>query len=706
MSGLKYVDGRQGNSSSYQVFETLSWSTFGGAVNRWRLRVLGLPLIYAAEAGTNLVARAKIPFSAMWSPAFVPKPSDWPDQCEVVGTFTIDQKKDFDVTPFADLAAWLEAGDKPIFIGFGSMVIQDPKSLERTIQDAAKAAGRRVIVQSSWTKLNVEGNGSDLLRNVGPCPHDWLLPQCSAVVHHGGAGTVAAGLRYGLPTVRSNPSAPYELFKLTSCFQSQMVCPFFADQFMWGYFVELAGVGPKACPVIKLTTEKLVEAFRLLGSEEIKTAASKLAGEMGQEDGIEGGLVHFLDCLPRENMLCDVSLLLGETAIARYELIGSRVESNGIKVSTEVAAYLEADRKFNWFRFWPSAQRRLERRMYGKGMRRHSITSYNLAGCIRTFHHGCFSAFAALFCILAAMPFQLYLVSDRFARSHGAFGCLFGIVASVFCMVFESIRAVVVFFDRLIIAFTNGIFGKQYDAIIDWRRHSSVYDTPKISSEKESFLKNGIPKARGREIGRAIDMVAKARSVFEDCKPFFPKHHKHYTVVKLPKLLESLGLTESQALLRLTTREATEVAEALDCNSLPKRTSVRRFAMFPPKTQKGGNGSEPSSTQDPTSEPFDEDNNGSKETPPSPGKRIVHAEEKLEAASPEVLEDATRKDTFFRSLMAQLNSFTRKKPGETEISFTHFVLALHGVCAEKIFHETVRRTERPGEREDFSQYLS
>ena len=156
----------------------------------------------------NLVAAAKLPFSAMWSPAFVPKPPDWPEQCEVVGTFVIDQKQDFDPSPFENLSIWLNNGPKPIFIGFGSMVIKDPVSLQKIIIAAARKANVRVVVQSSWTKLDVEDE-SGLLHNVGPCPHDWLLPQCCGVVHHGGAGTTAAGLRYGLPT---------------------LVCPFFADQ--------------------------------------------------------------------------------------------------------------------------------------------------------------------------------------------------------------------------------------------------------------------------------------------------------------------------------------------------------------------------------------------------------------------------------------------------------------------------------------------
>ena len=208
MSGLDYVQGRRSNEQSYEIFEALSWSTFGSDLNNWRFRTLRIPHIYTYASGLNLVASAGLPFSAMWSPAFVPKPTDWPVQCEVVGTFVTDQQKDFDVSPFAELDAWLKSGPKPIFIGFGSMVIKDPHKLEEIIKKAANLAQVRVVVQSSWTKLDVEDD-SDLLHNVGSCPHDWLLPHCCGVVHHGGAGTVAAGLRYGLPT---------------------LVCPFFADQ--------------------------------------------------------------------------------------------------------------------------------------------------------------------------------------------------------------------------------------------------------------------------------------------------------------------------------------------------------------------------------------------------------------------------------------------------------------------------------------------
>lgn len=504
---------------------------------------------------------------------------------------------------------------------------------------------------------------------------------------------------------------------------------------MWGYFVELAGVGPKACPVIKLTTEKLVEAFNELGTERIKTRAAELADAMAREDGIEGGLVHFLDCLPRENMLCDVSLLLGETAIARYELLGTHIKSKGIKVSCEVAAYLEGEKRFKWRRLFTS-QRRLERRMYAKGMRRHAIMSYNLAGHIRTFHHGIFAAFVGCFCGLVLAPFQFYRVSDRFARNYGAFGCLFGVVVSVFYIVYDVVIAVMIFFDRLIIAFTNGLFGKQYEAVLDFRRHTRVHDTPKVVSEKDTYLKNGITKARRHELQRALLIVAKARSIFEECNPHFPRHHKHYNVVTLPRLLEALGSDSARNLLNLSVREAAAVAEALDSNSLPKASSVRRLAMFPPGVVDDNDNEKRVSSEMETSRTAEHNSDTDEQSVPAPcgshkakvaafrtqdrGTTTVQESDEdkykfLERPDPlkESVESnrseskSTKNSKFFRSIMDQLQNFKRTKPEKTDISFTQFIQALHGVCGEKVLHETVRKLERPTDLDGgLSQYLS
>ena len=365
MAGLEYVQGRRLNVQSYSVFETLVWTNFNGEINKWRSRTLKIPTLYTYANSPNLVVAAQLPFSAMWSPAFVPKPDDWPHQCQVVGTFVLDQKKTLDVSPFRSIAEWLQQsqdeGQKPIFIGFGSMVIQDTSKLERMIQGAAHATNRRVIVQSSWSKLDVE-DGSDLLRNIGPCPHDWLLPQCCAVIHHGGAGTTAAGLRFGLPT---------------------LVCPFFADQFMWGFFVELAGVGPKAVPVNKLTQDVLAQKFQALTSADLQRAATELAEAMAHENGIAGGLQHWQDSLWTENMMCDVSLFLGESHMARYTLTALH---HGLKVSSEVAALLRTQSTWSNVRGLTSFAGLRETVLNPGGMVRHGITSYNLSGHVKSLH--------------------------------------------------------------------------------------------------------------------------------------------------------------------------------------------------------------------------------------------------------------------------------------------------------------------------------
>lgn len=92
------------------------------------------------------------------------------------------------------------------------MVIEDTQRLVDLILDAALRTRTRVLLQSSWSTLQSASQHRDVVFTIGAVPHDWLMPRMAAVIHHGGAGTVAAGLRAAKPT---------------------MVCPFFGDQFFW-----------------------------------------------------------------------------------------------------------------------------------------------------------------------------------------------------------------------------------------------------------------------------------------------------------------------------------------------------------------------------------------------------------------------------------------------------------------------------------------
>jgi UDP:flavonoid glycosyltransferase YjiC (YdhE family) len=94
----------------------------------------------------------------------------------------------------------LQNGDRPVYIGFGSIVINNPAQLTKTILQAVKAAGIRAIISKGWSNLGAEDPGDADVLFIGDCPHEWLFQQVSAVIHHGGAGTTACGLLNGKPT--------------------------------------------------------------------------------------------------------------------------------------------------------------------------------------------------------------------------------------------------------------------------------------------------------------------------------------------------------------------------------------------------------------------------------------------------------------------------------------------------------------------------
>ena len=137
----------------------------------------------------------------------------------------------------ADLEAFLEQGDPPIFVGFGSM----PASSEvahRPIA-AARAVGRRIIVSKGWADLELIGDAPDCMA-VGDVNYDVLFPRVAAVVHHGGAGTTAAAARAGVP---------------------QVITPMFGDQFYCASRIVDLGVGAMT-PHATMTEEFLTRARR------------------------------------------------------------------------------------------------------------------------------------------------------------------------------------------------------------------------------------------------------------------------------------------------------------------------------------------------------------------------------------------------------------------------------------------------------------
>jgi sterol 3beta-glucosyltransferase len=196
-----------------------------------------------------------------YSQFLAPKPAGWGEHLHITGFWPL--REETYVPADEGLMRFLEGGDKPIYIGFGSMVGGSFEEMRRIILESLKNTGQRAILASGWRKF-----GADHLPPNVYCvdfvPHDWLFSRVKAVVHHGGAGTTAAGLRAGEPT---------------------LVIFFGGDQPFWGGRVYSSGAGSRPIPRRKLTVALMTERLRQLEEEPMRRNAERLAGQFAEEDG-------------------------------------------------------------------------------------------------------------------------------------------------------------------------------------------------------------------------------------------------------------------------------------------------------------------------------------------------------------------------------------------------------------------------------------
>jgi sterol 3beta-glucosyltransferase len=192
-----------------------------------------------------------------------PKPSDWGNDIHITGYWFLDQGDDW--TPPQALVNFLQAGSPPVYIGFGSMSIRKPEETTNLVLKALAQTKQRGIILSGWGGFHVD-ELPDSVFTLDSVPFSWLFPRLAAVVHHGGAGTTAAGLRAGVPSV---------------------VIPFFGDQPFWGQRVAELGVGPAPIPLRKLTVERLSQAIQTaVNDHTMRQRAADLGAKIQGEDGI------------------------------------------------------------------------------------------------------------------------------------------------------------------------------------------------------------------------------------------------------------------------------------------------------------------------------------------------------------------------------------------------------------------------------------
>lgn len=242
---------------------------FRGMINEWRRQVLGLG---PRREGEYVQGGRLIPVLHAFSPHVVPRPADWPPEAIVTGYWF--PRRDEPWEPPAALAAFLEEGPPPVYIGFGSVSGIDGDGSTRMAAEALARAGVRGVIATETGDAPVRL--SDTVLAIPGAPHDWLFPRMAAVVHHGGAGTVAAGLAAGKPT---------------------LVCPATTDQPFWGRVVHRLGVGPAPIPRRRLTAERLAAAIGTLTTDEdIQRRAAALGEAIRAEDGVGRAVAEILRC--------------------------------------------------------------------------------------------------------------------------------------------------------------------------------------------------------------------------------------------------------------------------------------------------------------------------------------------------------------------------------------------------------------------------
>lgn len=229
---------------------------------------------------SRLLLRILIAFSR--SPALLEKPPDWGDHIDICGFASLPVEVDY--RPPDDLFVFLQMGPAPIYIGFGSIVVDNPRELSDIVIGAIERTGQRAIISKGWSGLDTGAlTVPDHIFLLGECPHNWLFQYVSCVVHHGGAGTTQTGLKFGCPTV---------------------VIPFFGDQPFWGSIIADLGVGPIPVPYKELTIDRLADAIREALKPPLKRKAREISHRMSRESGLDNAVSSFHRHLPQARMRC------------------------------------------------------------------------------------------------------------------------------------------------------------------------------------------------------------------------------------------------------------------------------------------------------------------------------------------------------------------------------------------------------------------
>ena len=254
--------GKAWNRTTYRIGYMLISALEHRYVKDWRI-ANGMDVRKIGTKPDYRIHDHTVPVIYAISPLVMPRPKNWDEHIHMSGFWWDENPGEY--TPPQDLVDFLNNGKPPIYIGFGSMVSGNMKKTFTKVLKAVRASGVRAVISLGWAKDQLNLKSNNRVYFVDYAPHDWLFPRMSAVVHHGGAGTTASGLRAGKPT---------------------LVIPFGGDQPFWGNRIQSLGCGPKPISRDSMTVQKLTKAFIALTTKgSYRVAAEELAQRLRMERG-------------------------------------------------------------------------------------------------------------------------------------------------------------------------------------------------------------------------------------------------------------------------------------------------------------------------------------------------------------------------------------------------------------------------------------
>jgi sterol 3beta-glucosyltransferase len=251
------------NYLSTKIFNQMFFNLLLPSVNQCRKDILDLKPLTRRDYWSLDSPASPTPLIYGYSPVVVPRPPDWSGNQHISGYWFLDTAQDYQ--PDKRLLDFLADGPPPVYIGFGSMVDHEREEITQMVIEALRETHQRGILLGGWSRLG-SGDLPDFILQIDEVPHDWLFPQMAAVVHHGGAGTTAAGLRAGMPSV---------------------IVPTFGDQFFWGWRVRELGAGPQPISRKMLKTANFARAIQdAIDRDDIRNNASQIGQQIRAENGV------------------------------------------------------------------------------------------------------------------------------------------------------------------------------------------------------------------------------------------------------------------------------------------------------------------------------------------------------------------------------------------------------------------------------------